>query len=228
MTKTVFSQHNGELSPRITSYKNIKLIAINVNSLVTNVRRHNLQKVLEKINPDIALISETKLSDRHKISFEKYKIHRDDRAANKGGGGTAVLIKNHVKHHLINIKSDKALKIIETTIIKIPLPNEQNLFTISTYAVGHNKSNFARDLNIIFNDLKLYDSNNWHLLAGDLNVRYLRWQDSCQNPRGLYLNNWLNFNDIKFRAKLAGQRNTNELYLTRHRRSHTGNCPTSL
>ena len=96
------------------------------------------------------------------------------------------------------------LKIIETTIIKISLPNEQNLFIISAYAAGHNKANFAKVLNIIFNGLKLYDSNNWYLLAGDLNARHLRWQDNYQNPRGLYLNNWLNINNMKFRTKLVG------------------------
>ena len=66
-------QQIGEFSPRITCYKSIKLMAINVNSLETNVRRYNLQTILEKLNPDIALISETKLSDSHKLSFKNTK-----------------------------------------------------------------------------------------------------------------------------------------------------------
>lgn len=71
----------------VTKFKEFKLLSINVNSIVSNVRRYNLLDTLLKLKIDIALINETKLKDRHKLKFPDYNIVRDDRASGKGGDG---------------------------------------------------------------------------------------------------------------------------------------------
>ena len=40
----------------------LKIIAVNANSIVTNERRYNLLQFTSKHNPDIILLSETKLT----------------------------------------------------------------------------------------------------------------------------------------------------------------------
>lgn len=78
--------------------KKLKMISINVNSLVANQRRFNLKHFINKHKIDIALINETKLKNVRKVNFENYSIFRDDRIEGRGGG-TAIVIKKifHVK-----------------------------------------------------------------------------------------------------------------------------------
>ena len=57
----------------------LKIISINVNFIITNERRYNLVKFLEKHKPDIAFLNETKLNKSHKITFQEYEIIRSDR-----------------------------------------------------------------------------------------------------------------------------------------------------
>lgn len=71
---------------------------------MSNVRRYNFLETVNKYNPDISLINETKLNARHKISFENYAILRDDRTGNRGDGGAALLIKKKIEHFRVNIQ----------------------------------------------------------------------------------------------------------------------------
>ena len=48
----------------------IKLIAVNVNSIVTNEKKkYFLLRFIEDHEPDLLLLSETKLNPSHKITF---------------------------------------------------------------------------------------------------------------------------------------------------------------
>ena len=49
---------------------NLKIIAINVNSIITNYKRYSLHKFLNTHDLDIILLSETKLNPNHKLSLE--------------------------------------------------------------------------------------------------------------------------------------------------------------
>lgn len=93
---------------------------------------------------------------------------------------------------------------LETTIIKIVLHNNKNLFIISAYAPGNTKTNIASDLNDIFEELELYSADNYYLLAGDLNSKHVSWGDQKENYRGKKLFGWLEENQIRYRAVLSG------------------------
>jgi len=43
----------------------IKIISVNVNSIIKNQRRASLYGLISKYNPDIVLVSETKLGTNH-------------------------------------------------------------------------------------------------------------------------------------------------------------------
>ena len=70
----------------------LKIISINVNSLIQNQRRDCLLNFTKTYKPDIVLINETKLNPKSKIHFKDFNLVRNDRPNSKMGGGTAILI----------------------------------------------------------------------------------------------------------------------------------------
>lgn len=81
-----------------TISKSLKIIHINVNSIISISRRYDLQEFLRKHNPDIVLLNETKLNPRHNLKFVNYNVVRHDRNGAIRGGGTAILIRNNIKY----------------------------------------------------------------------------------------------------------------------------------
>ncbi|KAH0568114.1 hypothetical protein KQX54_018408 [Cotesia glomerata] len=126
----------------------LKFMAINANSLQHNVRRFELHNRLEQYNPDIVLISETKLNSSHYILSHKYKVIRTDRPNSKQGGGTAILIKNHIKHQVIRYPSSLKNETLEFTIIQLLQNTDSNkkIFIISSYATNSNRKTFIQEL----------------------------------------------------------------------------------
>lgn len=83
--------------------KKLKIISINVNSIIKNQRRASLMNLINKQNPDIILLSETKLNKNHVITFTNYNVIRNDREEKNIGGGTAIIIKKSIKYEKIII-----------------------------------------------------------------------------------------------------------------------------
>src|ERR1700744_1941767 len=79
----------------------LKFLTLNVNSLVSHSKRVQLSSLLKKHEPDIVLLSETKLNAKHKPRFENYIFIRNDRLTNKGGG-TGILIRSDIKYESVN------------------------------------------------------------------------------------------------------------------------------
>ena len=90
----------------------------------------------------------------------------------------------------------------ETTIVKLKLQNDNNLFLIAAYATSSGKNEFTAELNKIFENLKIYKNNNYFLLAGDLNAKHSAWDNITNNNRRIALYNWLNTNQITYRLSL--------------------------
>ena len=69
----------------------------------------------------------TKLNNKHKIQFRDFTFIRNDRPNTKQGGGTGILIRNNMKFK--NIQTDYSTNpTFETTILKVKLQNDNNLF----------------------------------------------------------------------------------------------------
>lgn len=58
--------------------KLLSITTLNANSIISNDRRFNLTKHIEQYQPDIILISETKLNEKHKLTFANYNLYRQD------------------------------------------------------------------------------------------------------------------------------------------------------
>ena len=184
-----------------TNNSQLKIISANVNSIVTNERRHNLLKLLQEENPDIALLNETKLKHFHRPKFKEYDILRNDRKS-ANGGGVALLIKKNIKYEQIAVSPH--FEILETVVVRIGLRSDKSLFIISVYAPGIKANEFINELSELFSTLTLDNTNNYYMLAGDLNAKHTIWNNSYYNGRGLALANWVADREIDLRLSLRG------------------------
>lgn len=123
---------------------NVKIIILNVNSLISHTKRFELQVFLQKHQTDFLLLSETMLNSIHKLAFKNYKILGNDRN-NSFGGGTAILLKE--KFYVLSVSSNLTRDSLEYTAGKINLSNNKKLVLVSVYNNNQNHSNFGDDMN---------------------------------------------------------------------------------
>ena len=166
------------------SVRKLKIIALNVNSIVTSNRRVKLQYFIQSHELDIMILNETKLNVKHKVRFPSYCTYRNDRLTD-GGGGTAILVKNNIKHEILNTPS---IRSAEASIVKLPLKGS----SVSIVSFYNPKKLLNEDMNTI---LKM-DSNIF--VGGDFNAKHVSWHNSNNNSNGNSLNNFLlNNNNIQ-------------------------------
>lgn len=183
--------------------KKLNIVHINVNSLIKLDRRLELDNFLKTNNPDIVLLSETKLNIKHKLAFKDYHIVRKDRRNSKCGGGTAILVKKEIKYEIHNNTVINAFKCLETCIIKIPTNSRDIIYIIAAYyPSGNNDTYFKNEVHKLFESLNLDSLENYYILAGDLNSKHTDWGNVVVNHKGTLLKTWLEENNIKFKCKL--------------------------
>lgn len=91
----------------------LKIIAINVNSLVSLAKRHIFHHFLLQHKPDLVLISETRLRKHHRVFLENYNFIRNDRET--AGGGTAIAVRNGIIYSECTVSSEH----FESTAINV-------------------------------------------------------------------------------------------------------------
>ncbi|XP_075162727.1 uncharacterized protein LOC142235357 [Haematobia irritans] len=194
--------------------KQLKIIEINVNSLIQINRRINLQRFIDTHNPDIVLLNETKLNCKYKLYYEGYSIIRKDRPNSKRAGGTAILIKKSIKHKKFTNNTLNSLKCLETVIVRIPLSHNKFLFVISAYyPSGNNDPHFKNDLNTLFTAINALNTDNLYILAGDLNCKHKEWKNKENNTKGNILYDWVNDSSINLRYTGVLEKDTDDNYL---------------
>lgn len=183
----------------------LRIIAVNVNSIIKNYKRASLLALLEANAPDICLVSETKLNDKHNLEFQDYVVIRKDRPNSVYAGGTAILIKKMFKFQIVHDAEFNKNKCLETTIISVKISNSKNIFIISAYAPKSSTPDiFLVELENIFKKLQLHEENNYYILAGDLNAKHAKWRNTVSNTRGNQLFDWYQNNRVLFKMNLLG------------------------
>ena len=182
--------------------KQIRIAAINVNSLIANHRRFELVHFANEYNHDVIFLSETKLNSSHVVSFKDYNIIRRDRPHAVQGGGTAILIERGLPFEIIDYPSSSTNEILEYAIIKVSISNNVNLFLVSIYARNDNRNLFINEINVLFQSLRLNEDNNFYIIAGDLNARRKAWGDRADNQRGKYVRQWASAHDMYYKLRL--------------------------
>lgn len=159
------------MSPKHRILKSFNIASWNANSL-TN-KKHELEDFLINFDIDIMLINETWLRQGNIFKIANYYTYRDDRQ-NRPGGGTAILIKNNIKHDILYSPETENL---ETTSIQIYIDGLAPTKIIAAY-LPPNKSFVAEEFN------KLLNSNSPFILMGDLNSKNRNWGCRSNNKKG--------------------------------------------
>lgn len=183
-----------------TGIAKLKLISANINSLVSNSKRIALTLLLNKTNPDIILLNETKLNNKHTMYFKSYKIIRNDRRNAINGGGTAIIIRKNIKYETIHINTKT--EVLETTAIRLDTTDNNKLILVAIYAKRGPNAKFREELEKIFDELNLSQQTNYYILAGDFNAKHESWSNRLNDERGRVLKSWIDNNDINLRINL--------------------------
>lgn len=147
----------------------LRIIALNVNFLISNFKRNELLRLLKEKVPDIVLLSETKRNDRHKIFYKDYDLIKKNRYNSINDGGTAILIKKNLAFEEICL-NDKRIA-LEKTIIEIKTTSKKNFYVVFVYGTKKHNRFFSNELNNLLIKLKFNNSNNFCIIAGDFNAK---------------------------------------------------------
>lgn len=103
-------------------------------------RRTDLGFLLQETDAHAALLCETHLDDRVRVSFPNYEIVSRDR--NRRGGGVAVLINKKFKYQIINVSNNLRILCnrnhVEVIVVKIYISENITLTLISVYSPPRN------------------------------------------------------------------------------------------
>lgn len=182
-------------------FRGLKIISLNVNSIITNSRRANLLGFLVRHKPDIVLLCETKLNKYHNLSFAEYSLYRNDRVNATQGGGTAILVKRGIAFRKVEHFDIQSFSCLETTVISLDLGNHKFLKVISAYATENSIRNFSDEFTRLFQILRLNDLDNYYILAGDFNAKHTSWLNSYNNTRGNFIRRFIDDNQFDFKFK---------------------------
>lgn len=164
--------------------KRLCIIAYNVNSLYALPRRAALSLFVKTNQPDIVLISETRLTYKNNLSLNGFSIFRSD--GTNGDRGTATLIKKNISCKEIAIPP---LSAFEATGVVIQVTPTETLVVLSIYNHGSSTgADIRHDLDIIN---ALVSSHTYGLIGGDFNARHPLWQDTKSDTQGNAIVKWL-------------------------------------
>jgi len=159
------------------SSKTLNILQWNAQGITTFASQTQLSQLLQQEKSDIVLLSETLLKEQHKFYLSGYRIHRNDRN-NDRGGGVAIAVKSNIKHDLLPITKTSC---IENISIKVSLNGKNATFT-SIYCPKYQQG-FEKDIKI------LTKTNGDHFIGGDFNAHNSAWNCVKNNKAGNILNN---------------------------------------
>lgn len=155
--------------------KDLRILAWNANGLLGKTTE--LRALVEDLNIDIILISETHLKATQTVNIANFFCYRTDRQTNNhcAGGGTAVYVNRKITHQQKIIHTN----LIEQTAIHFNFNNEE-FRIVSVY----NKPTQI----ISTNDIdELFNTPTPTIIMGDLNSKHPAWNSRTSNRNGKLL-----------------------------------------
>ncbi|GFU96932.1 probable RNA-directed DNA polymerase from transposon X-element [Trichonephila clavipes] len=148
----------------------------NANGLKSNLEE--LKECIVDYDPDVIGIQETHLRPADRISIPNYTCHRSDRTTHRGGG-TALFVKNSIRHHaILNVSNT-----FENSSVIIQVGNNSKITVACIYRPPHGSIN-TTELDAILNH------SNKAFLFGDFNAKHPSWNPGRANTNGNILCNW--------------------------------------
>lgn len=151
----------------------LRLVSLNVNSIVRSDRKLLLNNFLTNNRADIFLLQETKLSEGYSFQFNGYNFFKMDNRL--GSGGVAILIKSQFK--IRNFKTHKRNG-VEMVSVEVLIDNDW--ITVASV--------YVHPGNIDFDSLlRIFQHNNHFIFGGDFNARHTAFGDVSCNVIGQHL-----------------------------------------
>ncbi|GFX89673.1 probable RNA-directed DNA polymerase from transposon X-element [Trichonephila clavipes] len=159
----------------------LSLCSWNANGLLSKISEFRL--FVEKYDPDILLIQETRLRPTLNININNYTCYRNDRITNgPTRGGTLIFIK---KVHTIPHFNSPTLHHVEATTVTLTPPNTNHISITSIYVPPRSDNLlFTLDLETI---LQICSN---CVIVGDFNATHNSWNCSNNSTRGIQLKNF--------------------------------------
>lgn len=151
----------------------IRIVTWNANGLLNQIPELEIFLNSEKI--DICLISETHFTRLSYVKIRGYKIYHAIHPENKARGGSAVLVKESIKHHEeTKIEED----IMQVATIQIQF-NKNKKYNISAIYCPPRHNIKKEDY------IRLMKSLGDHfIIGGDYNAKNTHWGSRLTNPKG--------------------------------------------
>ena len=169
-----------------TNPKQITLIQININGI--NTKKSELADYLQKHQPDVVTIQETKLTPKAKTpTFSNYTTIRTDRTFGKpGGGGLITLVKSNITFTETNHDPTLTGNLIEMQITKLHLNQQNNLHIANLYippreTTNPNQQNEKQTITDCLTHLFTLENS---IISGDVNAHSPLWFSPTTDQRG--------------------------------------------
>lgn len=98
--------------------ENIKIIHWNCRKVGN--KKSEFKQFIKENKIHIILLNKTHLTRASKFNMLNYYIYRNDRIYATNVGGTAILIKNNIIHHQINIQT-----LLDNTTVHVMIDNQE-------------------------------------------------------------------------------------------------------
>lgn len=158
----------------------LKIMAWNCNGLQKH--QNELQVILDIENVDVCLVSETHFTKQSYIKFKGYKTYHALHPHNKARGGSAVIVKESIKHHEVNKYEEPDIQSVAICITTKLYPlTIASIYCPPRYAIK--KDTYKRLLNLLGEKF---------ILGGDFNAKNTYWGSRLTNTKGKELLNAVN------------------------------------
>ena len=144
--------------------------------------------VLQDRRVDICLVTETHLTSRSPLRVPGYVSHRTDHPDDSAHGGTAVLVRQQLSHHLLPSTCTNSLQSTSISLKSFP-------FAVSVSAVYCPPNHSLTESQFLSHFQSLGPR---FISGGDYNSKHPRWGSRVTNPRGRLLNRILNSQNLDY------------------------------
>lgn len=151
----------------------LRIAAWNINGLAPN--KQELEILLKVNKVDIALISETHLNDNKIIKIDNYCVYNTNHPDSTSHGGSAIIIKNNIKH---NIHSEFQEDWLQATTITI---RENRMGPINVSAIYCPPKHKAKQHMF---DRYFHSLGNRFIAGGDWNCKHTHWGSRLITTKG--------------------------------------------
>lgn len=153
--------------------KSTSINIINWNANGIRSRTSELLDLMASTDSSVALVCETHLQPGHQLRLTNHTVYRTDRPGGKAFGGTAVIVRNTVRHEELVLPELYRLEATGVCLHTAKGP----LRVIAVYSP-------PQALIIELDIEALLDTDQPTIIAGDLNAKHPDWNSPTANPAG--------------------------------------------